>query len=55
MDDLAGAVEGLTKGVGAHFGFQVTGVPAAFSNIFKLLRHLATLISGRALRFAPVT
>lgn len=39
VDDLAAAVEGLTKGVGAHFGFQVTGVPAAFSNIFKMVRR----------------
>jgi len=39
VDDLAGAVMGLTKGVGAHFGFQVTGVPAAFSNIFKFVRR----------------
>ncbi len=36
---LAGAVEGLTKGMGAHFAFQVTGVPAAFANIFKMVRR----------------
>ena len=39
VDELAGAVAGLTKGVGAHFAFQVTGVPAAFSNIFKMVRR----------------
>jgi len=39
VEDLAGAVESLTKGLGAHFGFQVTGVPAAFANIFKMVRR----------------
>lgn len=39
VEELTGAVMGLTKGVGAHFGFQVTGVPAAFSNIFKFVRR----------------
>lgn len=39
IDDLTGAIQGLTKGVGAHFGFQVTGVPAAFSNIFRMVRR----------------
>lgn len=38
-EDLAAAVEGMTKGVGAHFGFQVTGVPTAFANIFKMVRR----------------
>jgi L-iditol 2-dehydrogenase len=38
-DDLAAHVHGLTKGFGAHFGFQVTGVPAAFSNLFKCIRR----------------
>jgi L-iditol 2-dehydrogenase len=37
-DELAGAVKGLTKGLGAHFGFQVTGVPAAFAQLFKCIR-----------------
>jgi L-iditol 2-dehydrogenase len=39
VEDLAAAVEGLTKGIGAHFAFQVTGVPAAFANIFKMVRR----------------
>ncbi|MBC2595090.1 zinc-binding dehydrogenase [Ruficoccus amylovorans] len=39
IDELADAVNGMTKGVGAHFGFQVTGVPAAFSNLFKCIRR----------------
>lgn len=38
-DDLAAAVKSLTKGMGAHFGFQVTGVPAAFAQIFKCVRR----------------
>lgn len=39
IDDLAAKVESLTKGLGAHFGFQVTGVPIAFSNLFKCIRR----------------
>ncbi|EMI54979.1 zinc-dependent alcohol dehydrogenase [Rhodopirellula sallentina] len=39
IDDLAAKVQSLTKGLGAHFGFQVTGVPAAFSNLFKCIRR----------------
>lgn len=39
IDDLATKVESLTKGVGAHFGFQVTGVPVAFGNLFKCIRR----------------
>ncbi len=39
VDDLAAAVNGLTKGLGAHYGFQVTGVPQAFSNLFKCVRR----------------
>jgi L-iditol 2-dehydrogenase len=38
-DDLAAKVVGLTKGFGAHFGFQATGVPGAFGNLFKLIRR----------------
>lgn len=38
-DQVASAVKDLTKGLGAHFGFQVTGVPAAFSNLFKCIRR----------------
>jgi len=36
---LIGAVGKLTKGLGAHFAFQVTGVPAAASTIWKLVRR----------------
>jgi L-iditol 2-dehydrogenase len=39
IEDLAARVHELTKGIGAHFGFQVTGVPAAFSNLFKCIRR----------------
>lgn len=39
IEDLAAAVNGLTKGLGAHFGFQVTGVPAAFANLFHCIRR----------------
>ena len=39
IDDLASKVETLTKGIGAHYGFQVTGVPAAFANLFKCIRR----------------
>ena len=38
-DDLGAAVAQLTKGLGAHFGFQVTGVPQAFANLFKCIRR----------------
>ena len=36
---LIEAVGKLTKGLGAHFAFQVTGVPAAASTIWKLVRR----------------
>ncbi|SMP71443.1 L-iditol 2-dehydrogenase [Neorhodopirellula lusitana] len=39
IDELAAKVESLTKGLGAHFGFQVTGVPAAFASLFKCIRR----------------
>jgi L-iditol 2-dehydrogenase len=39
IDDLAAKVNSLTKGMGAHFGFQATGVPAAFANLFKCIRR----------------
>ncbi len=39
IDELAAAVAGLTKGLGAHFGFQATGVPAAFASLFKCIRR----------------
>lgn len=38
-DDLAAQVIGLTKGFGAHYGFQATGVPSAFSTLFKCIRR----------------
>ncbi|NWK55554.1 zinc-binding dehydrogenase [Verrucomicrobiaceae bacterium N1E253] len=41
---VAEAVGDLTKGVGVHFGFQVTGVPIAFANIFKMVRRGGTVI-----------
>lgn len=33
------AVREMTKGMGAHFAFSVTGVPAAVAEIFKLVRR----------------
>lgn len=39
IDALAEAVNRITKGLGAHFGFQVTGVPAAFAQLFKCIRR----------------
>ena len=36
---LVEAVNDLTKGMGAHFGFQVTGVPAAAAALWKLIRR----------------
>ncbi|WP_309398930.1 zinc-dependent alcohol dehydrogenase [Cerasicoccus maritimus] len=39
IEDLAAKVNSLTKGLGAHFGFQVTGVPAAFANLFHCIRR----------------
>ena len=38
-DGLVEAVRGVTKGLGAHFAFQVTGVPQAASNLWKLVRR----------------
>lgn len=37
--DLVDAVKSITKGLGAHFAFQATGVPAAASTIWKLVRR----------------
>ena len=39
VDEMAEKVKSLTKGLGAHYGFQVTGVPAAFANLFKCIRR----------------
>ena len=39
LDEIAARVQGLTKGLGAHWGFQVTGVPLAHANLFKLIRR----------------
>ncbi len=44
LDCLVKAVGALTKGVGAQFGFQVTGVPQAFANIFKMVRRGGTVV-----------
>ena len=38
-DGLVEAVNDLTKGLGAHFAFQVTGVPQAASAIYKMVRR----------------
>jgi L-iditol 2-dehydrogenase len=39
IDEIAQKVKSLTKGLGAHWGFQVTGVPAAHANLYKLIRR----------------
>ena len=44
LDPLVEAVGELTKGVGAQFGFQVTGVPQAFANIFKMVRRGGSVV-----------
>ena len=38
-EDLTGAVRQATRGRGAHFAFQCTGVPAAASNIWKYVQR----------------
>lgn len=38
-DDVAAKVIALTKGLGAHYGFQVTGVPAAHANLYACIRR----------------
>lgn len=38
-DGLVDVVNGLTKGLGAHFAFQVTGVPAAAAAVWKMVRR----------------
>ncbi|MCP5534906.1 MAG: zinc-binding dehydrogenase [Akkermansiaceae bacterium] len=44
LNGLVKEVQKLTKGVGAQFGFQVTGVAQAFSNIFKMVRRGGSVI-----------
>lgn len=39
IDEIAEKVKGMTKGLGAHWGFQVTGVPVAHANLYKLVRR----------------
>jgi L-iditol 2-dehydrogenase len=39
IDEIAAKVQSLTKGLGAHWGFQVTGVPVAHANLYKLIRR----------------
>ncbi len=39
IPEIIGAVKEATKGRGAHFGFQCTGVPAAASNIYKYIQR----------------
>ncbi len=39
IDEIAEKVKSLTKGLGAHYGFQVTGVPVAHANLYKLIRR----------------
>lgn len=39
QEELTGAVKHATKGPGAHFAFQCTGVPAAASNLWKYVRR----------------
>ena len=39
VDAIASRIKELSKGLGAHFGFQTTGVPSAVSNLFKYIRR----------------
>lgn len=39
IDEIEAKVKSLTKGLGAHWGFQVTGVPVAHANLYKLIRR----------------
>ena len=39
IEEIAEKVQSLTKGLGAHWGFQVTGVPVAHANLYKLIRR----------------
>lgn len=39
VEEIAEKVHSLTKGIGAHWGFQVTGVPVAHANLYKLIRR----------------
>jgi L-iditol 2-dehydrogenase len=39
IEEIAEKVRSLTKGLGAHWGFQVTGVPVAHANLYKLIRR----------------
>ena len=39
VPEIIGAVKEATKGRGAHFAFQCTGVPAAASNIWKYVQR----------------
>ncbi|MBC2605106.1 zinc-dependent alcohol dehydrogenase [Pelagicoccus albus] len=39
VDEIAEKVKSLTKGLGAHWGFQVTGVPVAHANLYKMIRR----------------
>ncbi len=39
IDEIAEKIQSLTKGLGAHWGFQVTGVPVAHANLYKLIRR----------------
>lgn len=39
IDEIAAKVKAMTKGIGAHYGFQVTGIPTAHANLYKLIRR----------------
>lgn len=39
VDEIAEKVKSLTKGLGAHWGFQVTGVPVAHANLYRYIRR----------------
>lgn len=39
IEDLASRIASLTKGFGAHFGFQTTGSPEAFAGLFHCIRR----------------
>ena len=56
---VAGAVGEITKGIGAHFGFQCTGIPQAAANLVRYIRRgggiceLGHFVDGGQAAFNP--
>ncbi len=59
ISQLEGAVKQVTKGSGAHFAFQCTGIPAAASNLFRFVRRgggiceIGHFVDGGEAKFNP--